>query len=71
MSERFELSFKNLLVRMLCIIMVPTLMTAILLLLITEIPTVYITGMPLISWLIFFSWLYFYKRKQKKIETVT
>lgn len=70
MSERFELSLKNKIVRMVLIIMVPTLIAAILLLLITEIPTVYITALPLVSWMIFFIWLYFYKRKQKKIESV-
>lgn len=70
MGDSFELSFKNKVVRMLFFIMVPTIVAVILLPLITEIPTIYMTFLPLVSWSIFFIWLYFYKRKQKKTETV-
>ena len=71
MGDRFELSFKNKVVRMLFFIMVPTIVAVILLSLITEIPTIYMTFLPLVSWSSFFIWLYFYKRKQKKTESVT
>lgn len=70
MSDRIELSFKNKVVRMAFIIMVPTIIAVILLLLATEIPAAYVTSLPLVSWTIFFVWLYFYKRKQKKIDSL-
>ena len=66
MSDRFELSLKNKVVRMWLIIMVPTLIAEILILQFTEIPV-----FTLIPWVIFFIWLYFYKRKQKKEHSIT
>lgn len=53
MGDRFELSFKNKVVRMLFFIMVPTIVAVILLPLITEIPTIYMTFLPLVSWSVF------------------
>lgn len=66
MSNRFELSLKNKVVRMWLIIMIPALIVEILLIQFTRIPV--ITAIP---WVIFFIWLYFYKRKQKRENTVT
>ena len=66
MSYRFELSFKNKVVRMWLIIMVPAVIAEILIMQFTVIPV-----FPSISWTIFFIWLYFYKRKQKKEHSVS
>ena len=66
MSDRFELSFKNKVVRMWLIIMVPAVIAEILIMQFTVIPV-----FPSISWTIFFIWLYFYKRKQKKEHSVS
>ncbi len=72
MGDRFELSFKNKEVRVWLIIMVPTVIAKVLLILYSETPTGYITGLlPLISWTIFLIWRYFYKKKQKKIRSVS
>ena len=67
MSDRFELSFKNKVVRMWLIIMVPTVIVEIFIVLFTELRGIF----PLISWTFFFIWLYFYKRKQKKEHSVS
>jgi hypothetical protein len=66
MSDRFELSFKNKVVRMWLIIMIPAVIAEILIIQFTKIPV-----FPSISWTIFFIWLYFYKRKQKKEHSVS
>ncbi|AMQ05277.1 hypothetical protein MKY15_12125 [Sporosarcina sp. FSL K6-1540] len=66
MSDRFELSFKNKVVRMWLIIMVPAVIAEILIMQFTAIPV-----LPSISWTIFFIWLYFYKRKQKKEHSIS
>lgn len=66
MSDRFELSLKNKVVRMWLIIMVPTLIAEILIMQFTGIRV-----FTLIPWVIFFIWLYFYKRKQKKEHSIT
>ena len=66
MSDRFELSFKNKVVRMWLIIMVPAVIAEILIMQFTVIPV-----FPSISWTIFFIWLYFYKRKQKKEHSIS
>jgi len=66
MSDRFELSFKNKVVRMWLIIMVPTLAAELLILKFTQIP---FFSLP--SWTIFFIWHYFYRKKQKKEHSVT
>ncbi|CAM3191910.1 hypothetical protein FITA111629_09145 [Filibacter tadaridae] len=72
MSDRFELSLKNKEVRVWLIIMVPTVIAQILIVQFTENPAGYITGLfPLISWTIFFIWRYFYKRKKKRIQSVS
>lgn len=71
MSERFELSFKNKKVRVWLIIMIPTVIIEISLLIFTEIQQGYITGFfPLISWTVYFIWLYSYNRKQKEMQSV-
>lgn len=67
MSDRFELSFKNKVVRMWLIIMVPTVIIEIFIMLFTEFPGL----LSIISWTIFWIWLYFYKRKQKKGHSIT
>lgn len=66
MSNRFELSFKNKVVRMWLIIMIPALIVEILIIQFTKIPV--FTAIP---WVIFFIWLYFYKRKQRRENAVT
>lgn len=66
MSDRFELSFKNKVVRLWLILMVPTVIVQIYLIQFTEYPRVISGGIPAISLMIFFSWLYFLKRKQKE-----
>ena len=66
MNDRFELSLKNKVVRMWLIIMVPTLIAEILIMQFTGIRV-----FTLIPWVIFFIWLYFYKRKQKKEHSIT
>lgn len=72
MNDRFELSFKNKEVRVWMAIMVPTVIAEILLILFSETPNGYITGcLPLISWTLFYIWRYFYKKKQKKVQSVS
>lgn len=72
MGERFELSFKNKEVRVWLVIMVPTVIAEVLLILFSETPTSYVTSLlTLISWTIFFIWRYFYKKKQKKVQSVS
>ncbi len=66
MSDRLELSFKNKVVRMWLIIMIPAVIAEILIMQFTKIP-VFTT----IPWIIFFIWLYFYKRKQKKEHSIS
>ncbi len=65
MNNRFELSFKNKVVRMWLIIMVPAVIVGIFIIQFTEFPGLF----PIIPWTIFFIWLYFYKRKQKKVDS--
>ena len=72
MNDRFELSFKNKEVRVWLVIMVPTVIAGVLLILFSETPTSYVTSLlPLISWTLFFIWRYFYKKKQKKVQSVS
>jgi len=66
MNDRFELSFKNKVVRMWLIFMVPTTAVEIFLTLFTKFPRVITSGISAISLIIFFIWHYFYKRKQKQ-----
>ncbi|GEN84993.1 hypothetical protein SLU01_33050 [Sporosarcina luteola] len=68
MSDRFELSFKNKVIKMWLVFMVPTVIVQILLLLFTEYPREILAGIPSIPTTLFFIWLYFHKRKQKKKE---
>lgn len=65
MTDRFELSLKNKVVRMWLIIMVPALIVEIVMIQFTNIPV--FTAIP---WGIFFVWLYFHKRKEKR-ENIT
>ncbi|CAM3067786.1 Sigma-Y antisigma factor component [Filibacter tadaridae] len=53
MSERFELSFKNKVVRMLLIIIVPTLFVQMFLRLFTELPRIIPAVIPVISLIVF------------------
>ncbi len=72
MNNRFELSFKNKEVRVWVAIMIPTLIAEIAFILLTETPNSYINVFfPLVSWAIFFIWRYFYKKKQKKLQSIT
>ena len=66
MSDRFELSFKNKVVRMWLIIMIPALIVEILIVKFTKVPV-----FTLIPWAIFFVWYYFHKRKLKKEQSAT
>lgn len=65
MSDRFELSFKNKVVRMWLMIMIPALIIELLLIQFTKIPI-----FTLIPWIIFFIWHYFYKKEQKKEQSI-
>lgn len=72
MTDRFDLSFRNKEVRVWLFIMVPTVIVEILFILFSETPNGYITGfIPLISWTIFFIWRYFYKKKLKKVQSIS
>lgn len=66
MSKRFELSFKNKILKMILLIVVSTLFVQICLRLFTDLPRIIPAVIPLISLLVFFIWLYFYKQKKKK-----
>ncbi|REB07355.1 hypothetical protein DVB69_11010 [Sporosarcina sp. BI001-red] len=71
MNNRFELSFKNKEVRVWLAIMIPTALGEIAVILLSETPNSYINALlPLLSWTVFFIWRYFYKRKQKKLESL-
>ena len=58
MSDRFELSFKNKVVRMWLIIMMPAVIVEILIMKFTKVPV-----FTLIPWAIFYIWFYYYKGK--------
>ncbi len=68
MNEGFDLSFKNKIVRVCFWIMIPAVIAAVCLILFTDFPSIFPTLLPVIAWITFFIWLYFYKRKQKKEE---
>lgn len=70
MNERFELSFKNKVVRMWFILIGPTVVIQISLTLFTELPQIIPAAIPIVPLTIFFVWYYFYKREQKKKQTV-
>lgn len=65
MSDGFELSLKNKVVRMCLWIMIPATIIGISLILLTELPSIIPSLIPTVAWAIFFIWLYFYKRKQR------
>ena len=66
MNERFELSFKNKIVKMWFILMVPTAIVQLFLILFTDVAEIIPVALPVVPLLLFFIWLYFYKRNQKK-----
>lgn len=70
MSDRFELSFKNKVVRIWLILMIPTTAIQIFLILFTEFPRVIPIIINAIFMIIFFIWLYHHKRNQKKVHSV-
>lgn len=66
MSERFELSFKNVEVRVWCYIMLPLAIAGILVLLFAEYQHHYIASLlALIGWITFFIWRFLHKKKTK------
>lgn len=68
MEKRFEVSFKNPVLRTWIIIFFPSFVIASVLLFLTNIPSPYITfTFTTGSWLIFFIWYIFYKNKNKRI----
>ena len=72
MSDRFELSFKNKEVRIWMVIMVLATIAGALIVLFTEIQHLFITGsFPVLAWMIFYIWRYFYRRKQKETSSIT
>jgi hypothetical protein len=71
MSDRFDLSFKNIEVRVWIYIMVPAITAAVLLTLFTEIENLSINLIPAISWTMYYIWRFFYRRKQKKTTANT
>ncbi len=66
MNERFELSFKNKIVKMWFILMIPTAIVQLFLILFTDVAEIIPVVLPIVPLLLFFIWLYFYKRDQKK-----
>ncbi|HJF31347.1 MAG TPA: hypothetical protein K8V56_06150 [Sporosarcina psychrophila] len=71
MSDRFELNFKNKEVRIWLVIMIPAMIAGVLIMLFAETKQQYITSsFPVIAWMIFYIWRYFYRRKQKKESSV-
>lgn len=67
MSERFELSFKNKEVRIWLYLMLPTFIIGSIFIFWGEQKYQYIRLLLLvIAWTIFFSWRFFYRKKQKK-----
>lgn len=69
-EKRFEVSFKNPVLRTWLIIMLPSFVIASLLLFLTDIPGAYITlTYTTGTWMVFFIWHIFYKIKIKKIST--
>lgn len=66
MSDRFELSFKNKIVRVWLIIMISAFIVELFMIQFTMIP-IFTT----IPWIMFFIWLYFYKKRQKRENTIT
>lgn len=66
MSDRFELSFKNKVVRVWLIIMISAFIVELFMIQFTMIP-IFTT----IPWIMFFIWLYFYKKRQKRENTIT
>lgn len=68
MSEGFELSLKNKIVRMCLWIMIPATIIGISLILFTDLPSIIPSLILTVAWVIFFIWLYFYKRKEKEQE---
>lgn len=63
MSERFELSFKNKEVRMWCYLAIPTFI--IIILMVNYSDTNYQFVVLLAFWVIFYTWRYFYRKKNK------
>lgn len=70
MSDRFELSFKNKVVRMWLLLMIPTVIVQIFLIQFTALPREVPAVIPAIPLTIFFIWLFLHKRKQKKEHLV-
>jgi len=65
--DGFDLSFRNLEVRIWTAIMLPSFIIASLLLFLTDIPSWYATSViPFVSWTSFFIWRFFYKRNVVK-----
>lgn len=66
MSDRFEVSLKNKVLRMILLLMVCTGVLEVGLILFTEVGEIVFLGITMMTYLFFFTWLVMYKRKQKK-----
>jgi len=67
LSNRFELSFKNIEVRIWIVIMVPFFIVGALFIIFAEFKYQSLgIVFPLIAWIIFYVWRFFYRRKQKE-----
>lgn len=64
MSSRFEMSFKNKVVRMWLILMVPSVVVQLSLTLFTEVPSIIPAAIPAVPMTLFFVWLFFYNRSE-------
>jgi len=67
MSDRLELSFKNMEVRMWFVMMIPTVIIGALIMVFVGIVYPYIAvSLILIAWIIFYIWRYFYRKKKRE-----
>lgn len=70
MNERFELSFKNKVVRMWFYLTGPTIFLQITLAFFTEVSQLILALIPVKPLTIFYAWYYLYRKNQKKEQSV-
>lgn len=69
MSERFDMSFRNIEVRVWCCVMLPSAIAGLLILWFASDRYYYMAAlMPLIGWVIFYIWRFLHKKKIKAAE---
>lgn len=70
MSDGFDLSLKNRVVRIWLWLIVPAVIVSVFLALFTDVPDIISGTLPAIAWTVFFIWFYFYKRSQQKEKNI-